>query len=174
MNTERIDHEDLKRLIDYVYDAHQNHNTKHDYRQKGRVPFFTHPLWCALTLLNDQRIPFEDRVIGYQALLLHDVLEDTSVGIPDFVSQQVKDLVNQMTHGTWEEEQKLENKSPLVILMKLHDKLSSMYDESVRADPVRRKEWRQLLECLLVETKKYYPEARIIPIVESITANTDW
>ncbi|MFZ3020462.1 MAG: hypothetical protein WA051_03035 [Minisyncoccia bacterium] len=169
-----IEHEKLKKIIDFVYDAHQNHNTKKDYRQDGRVPFFTHPLWCALTLLNDQRISFEDRNIGYQALLLHDVLEDTSEKLPDYIDNEVRELVNKMTHETWEEEQILENKSPLVKLLKLHDKISSMYDETVRTDPVRRKEWRQLIEKLISETKKYYPEAKIIPVAETIIANTNW
>ena len=54
-----IDPKEFKALDDYAYEAHQNHCTKTKLhsaavatmRQDDRVPFVTHPLWAALTLL---------------------------------------------------------------------------------------------------------------------------
>ena len=171
---EQIPPEELKRLLDFVYTAHQEHNTRKDFRQEGKVPFVVHPIWCATTLLNDQRIPFEQRRIGYQALLLHDVLEDTSLPLPDFVGPEVKDAVEQMSHGTWEDEQVLEGKSDFVKLLKLCDKMSSIFDETVRPDPQRRSEWKALTTRLYEDVKEAYGETRIVTLCKAMLDSTDW
>ena len=166
--------EEIKRLIDFIYDAHQNHNAKNDFRQNGRVPFFVHPTWCALMLLNDQRISFEERQIGYQALLLHDVLEDTSLPIPEWVDKRVVNLVKEMTHETWEEEKDIGEKPNSVKLLKLCDKSATMYDESIRPDPVRRKEWKELTQKLLKDVEDKYGNIRLVQVGKAVIDNTDW
>lgn len=171
---QKIEPAKLKQLIDLAYSAHHEHNTRNDFRQNGQVPFIVHPLWCALILLNDQRIPFVERELGYQVLLLHDVLEDTSLEIPDYVDKKVLELVKEMTHKTWEEEQNIENKSDFVKLLKLCDKVASMYDETVRQDPERRKEWKTLTQKLLQAVERHYGNIRLVILAKAILDNTDW
>lgn len=169
-----IEAKEFKQLVDLAYKAHQEHNTRKDYRQDGKVPFVVHPLWCALTLLNDQRIPFEERYIGYQVLLLHDVLEDANIDIPDTVSEEVISLVKEMTHDSWEEEQDISHKSDFMKLLKLTDKIASMYDETVRPEPVRRREWRELVEKLLYDVEKKYGNIRLVTLAKAVMNDTDW
>lgn len=170
-----IEPQEFKRLLDFIYSAHQEHLTKNAFRQDGRVPFVVHPLWCAMMLVNDTRIPDEERQQGFQALLLHDILEDTSLPIPDFVEPAVVELVQAMTHTSWEEEKDIEGKSPLVLLLKLCDKMASMYDETVRQSVIgRRREWKELTQRLLNEAEKNYKESRITQIARAILDNTDW
>lgn len=171
---ERIEAADLKRLLDLIYSAHQEHNTRKDYRQNGTVPFIVHPIWCALTILNDQRIPYEERVLGYQALLLHDILEDTSLPVPDYVNERVLGCVREMSHDTWEEEQNVEKKSDFIKLLKLCDKVASMYDETVRNEPQRRSEWKALTQKLLVDVENHYGNIRLVTLAKAILSDTNW
>lgn len=170
----KIEPKNLKRLLDLIYSAHQEHNTRKDFRQDGKVPFIVHPMWCALTLLNDQRIPFEERELGYQVLLLHDILEDTSLEIPDYIDPKVLEYVKEMTHNTWEEEQNIDSKSPFIKLLKLCDKIASMYDETVRDEPVRRKEWKALTQKLLNDVKNHYGETRLVTLAKAILNDSNW
>lgn len=171
-----IEAKEFKRLLDFVYSAHQEHCTKKDFRQDGKVPFIVHPIWCAMILLNDTRVPYEERRIGYQALLLHDVLEDTSLKLPDWVEPEVAKLVEEMTYETWEEEKAIDinKKSPLVQLLKLCDKTASMYDENVRPDPQKRHEWRELTRKLLKNVEQNYKNSRVVSVAKAILENTDW
>lgn len=169
-----IEPKEFKRLLDFVYSAHQEHCVKKDFRQSGKVPFVVHPIWCAIILLNDTRVPYEERRIGYQALLLHDVLEDTSLRLPDWVEPEVAKLVEEMTHETWEEEKAIDKKSSLVQLLKLCDKTASMYDENVRPDPQRRHEWKELVQKLLKNVEPNYKDSRVVSVAKSILENTNW
>lgn len=171
---EKIEPKNLKRLLDLIYSAHQEHNTRKDFRQNGKVPFIVHPMWCALTLLNDQHIPFEERELGYQVLLLHDILEDTSLEIPDYVDPKVLEHVKEMTHDTWEEEQNINNKSPFIKLLKLCDKIASMYDETVRNETVRRKEWKALTQKLLDDVENHYGKIRLVTLSKAILNDSNW
>ena len=114
-----------------------------------------------MVLLNDTRIPYEERRIGYQALLLHDVLEDTSLKLPEWVEPEVAKIVQEMTHETWEEEIDIDKKSSLVQLLKLVDKTATMYDENMRPDPQRRRNWRELIEKLLKKLNQIIKTAEL-------------
>lgn len=171
---DKIEPKKLKRLLDLVYTAHQEHNIKNDFRQEGKVPFIAHPIWCALTLLNDQRIPFEERELGYQILLLHDILEDTSLVVPDFIDRKVLDCVREMSHDNWEEEQDIENKSDFIKLLKLCDKIASMYDETVRNESQRRREWKILTQKLLNDVENHYGNIRLVTLAKAVLKDTDW
>ncbi|MEX0649492.1 MAG: hypothetical protein WD200_00645 [Candidatus Andersenbacteria bacterium] len=169
-----IDHKLLKQVLDWAYSAHQEHNTRDDVRAYAQTPYIAHPIWAAFMLLNDTRLPFKDREIGYQALLLHDVLEDTSKGLPDFVSDEVKRAVEEMTHTNWKEEQNIASKSDFIKLLKLCDKMATMYDENMKPDPKKRREWLQLLEALATGVEKTYGNTRVVVTARAILANTDW
>ena len=182
MDEQPIQPEEFRSLVDYAYRAHQEHATKISpttgkiatMRQRGKVPFLIHPLWCALTLLHDTRVPWEDRRIGFQALLFHDVLEDTTLPLPDGLEPRAVALIGEMTCDTWEEEIAIENKEPLFYLVKLIDKLSTTYEEGVRPDPVRRAQWLELNRQLLTRVREYYPNSRTAVMAAAIIADTEW
>src|SRR3990167_505826 len=84
-------------------------------------PYFTHPLWCAMMILLDTRLPEKIRIPGAEALLLHDVLEDTSSPLPKDISDEVRVLVDEMTYADWESEREAVPTKPLIVqLLKLY------------------------------------------------------
>lgn len=171
----QIDPEELKKTIEFAYRAHQEHSTNSEFRQDKTVPYIAHPLWCAMVLLNDDRVPLVERQVGYQALLLHDVLEDTSLPLPDGTDPVVAELVQDMTYASWEEELvEVPKKSSLVKLMKLIDKAATMYDESIRKDAAKRRQWVEFTQYLLKETEKHYGDIRTVGLVKGILSQTDW
>lgn len=119
------------------------------------------------------KIPFEERKIGYQVLMLHDVLEDTNFNISNEVSLEILNYVKEMTFESWEEE-KIEvlKKMPFAKMLKLCDKIYSMYDECVSVQ--KRGEWKELIERLLIDVEKYYGRIRLVVITEAILKETNW
>ena len=69
-----------------------------------KTPYYIHPLWCATTLLTEEKLSEEIRRIGSQALLLHDVFEDTTAGLPEDTEDEVRRLVMDMTFNTSDQE----------------------------------------------------------------------
>ena len=59
------------------------------------------PIWCGMTLLTETRLPEEIRFTGYQALIWHDVLEDTNLPLPDGTDLEVIRLVQEMTYQSF-------------------------------------------------------------------------
>lgn len=169
-----ITSEQFKKLIDFAYNAYQKHNvTSQEYRQDGKVPYIMHPLWCATLLLNDQLIPFKKRKLGFQVLLLHDVIEDTDLSMPDWISREVRNYVQEMTFSTWEEAKREKPKKSIFMkLLFLYDALSSMYEFHVSKK--KQKEWKKLTNDLLEEVENHYGNIRIVQIAKPILENTNW
>lgn len=95
----------------------------------GVTPYPVHPIWCAMTLLTEMELSAEFRYSGYLALLWHDVLEDTKAELPDYASEYIKLLVQDMTFsGLSEERNEIWTKSKEVQLLKLYDKVSNLMD----------------------------------------------
>ena len=169
--------QELKRFIDFAYKAHQEHIARpdHDMRQDGKVPYITHLLWCAMMLLGDKTIPFEERKKGYQALLLHDVLEDTSLPLPDDIDPEVKQLVEDMTYDSWEEEKKgVMEKGEFLKLLKLLDKTSTMYDSRTLSRPEKNPDWVKFTKQLLEDVRPRYGHSQVVAVAEAIINASDW
>jgi len=79
-----------------------------------------------------------------------------------------------MTHQSWEEEQNIESKSHLIKLLKLCDKIASIYDETVKDEPLRRKEWKILTKKLLDDVKNHYGDIRLVVLSKAILENSPW
>lgn len=177
-----IKSEELKKYLDFAYSAYQENNiTNQAYRQKGKVPYIMHPLWCASMLIADTQIPYEQRELGFKALILHDVLEDTSLKLPEWVEPEVKDVVKELTFESLEQAKKeYAGKSVFIKLLLLYDKLSSMYenhvgidDDLVRAEK-KRKDWKKFTNKGIEEVEKEYGNIRIVQIGKAIVENTNW
>jgi (p)ppGpp synthase/HD superfamily hydrolase len=166
----------FKKLLDFAYDAYQNKSKKDKTRQEGKTPFITHPFFAASLLLADQRIPWEDRYYGYQILVLHDVLEDTTAGLPEWldtkVIEGVKDLSFPNNPSIEEELEIFKKKGGFIELLALCDKISNVYEEHV--SEYHRKEWKKVCEKLIQEVKRDYGDIRIVEISETVLANTNW
>lgn len=178
-----ISAEKYKKLLDFAHSAYEENNSCGDnYRQDGKVPFMNHPIWCATMLLTDTEVPWKEREIGFQALILHDVLEDTCLELPDWIEPEVKEVVKEMTFKTWEENvQMMPQKDRFIKLLELYDKLSSMFENHVVAHEKteeeignKRNQWKKLVIYLVAEVEKNYGNIRAVQIGRAIIENTDW
>ncbi|MDD5342675.1 MAG: hypothetical protein PHI73_05090 [Patescibacteria group bacterium] len=166
--------DEFKKLIDFAFEAYQINNTSgQEYRQNGKVPYIIHPLWCASMLITDTRIPYEEREKGFKALVLHDVLEDTSMQFPDWVEPDVKEIVKELTFETSDHAlASIQSKSINIKLLMLVDGLSSMYEEHVW--PQRRNKWKAMMEIVVKEVEEHYGNIRVVQLAKSIIENTNW
>ncbi|MCX6763852.1 MAG: hypothetical protein NTZ97_03955 [Candidatus Moranbacteria bacterium] len=178
-----IKSQELKKYLDFAYSAYQeNNNSGQEYRQKGKVPYIMHPLWCASMLIADTQIPFEQRKLGFKALILHDVLEDTSLKLPDWIEPEVKEVVKELTFESFEQAvEKYESKPIFIKLLLLYDKLSSMYElhvgekkNEIETGAKKRKIWKEFVLKGIVEVEKEYGNIRIVQIGKAIAENTNW
>lgn len=109
----------------------------------GRTPYAIHPIWCAMTLLTETRLPEELRYHGYLALLWHDTLEDTTLPLPNDIDPVVRQLVEEMTFASLDDEfAHVWARSDTTKLLKLYDKVSQFLDGIWLSDA----RWNQLLE----------------------------
>ncbi|MCX6760329.1 MAG: hypothetical protein NTW46_03225 [Candidatus Nealsonbacteria bacterium] len=64
----------------------------------GKTPYWAHPLWCAMTFLQETKLPNSvDREKCFLALLFHDWLENIDSPLPVIAPG---DLVEQMTFSS--------------------------------------------------------------------------
>lgn len=133
-----------------------------------------HPLWAGTMMLADQRLPFELREVGYQALLLHDVLEDTDVELPDWLDPNVSTLVEDMTLP--DDFKKavviIAQKDIFVKLLILYDTLENVYEEHVTE--WKRPFWKQGVEVLIREVEQEYGDLRVVHVGKAILEHTNW
>jgi hypothetical protein len=80
----------------------------------------------------EPNLPFDLRQHGAQVLLYHDVLEDTTAKLPDWLSNSVKADVKLMTFpgGFAQEQVALWSRPDHILLFKLYDKVSNLLDSS--------------------------------------------
>lgn len=91
-----------------------------------------HPMQCATSALQESKLDDEIRFLVAWILILHDILEDTTLTIKDLPSDipdVVVDGVRQKSYGsTAEEREKIWGCAPVVILATLYDKRSNLLD----------------------------------------------
>ncbi len=100
------------------------------------TPYGIHPLWCAMTFLQETDLPsriYKEREIYALALIFHDLKEDTTMELPDWLPQKVQSLVDLMTFtaevgSTLIETKEIWKRPSIVRLLKLYDKVSNLLD----------------------------------------------
>lgn len=145
--------------IDFVIDAHANHSKipkgavrRHD----GKTPYWVHPVWCLTSMLQEARLPEASRIPGAQSLGLHDVLEDTTAPIPDWVDKQIVENVEDMTFDSFDQEKsRLPLFSPVLCLWKLYDKVSNLLDGTWMS-PTKRKDYLRYTRELALRVEGQY------------------
>jgi hypothetical protein len=164
----------LHNLITYAWTAHSQYPTKDSksYRKwDGMTPYATHVVWCAMTLLTETTLTEEVRGRGAEALLLHDVLEDTTSPLPENISDGVEHLVKEMTFPSNEVEMaEIWSKSKEVKLLKLYDKISNLLD-GVWMDAGKSLHYAEYAQKLLGEVEQVYGQLNIVKIAKSILSN---
>lgn len=133
-----IVHPRLTRALAFAIEAHTNRPRKPEMAFRGAgqregeaTPYWTHVAWCACMATTESSIPAELRAILAEALILHDVLEDTTVDLPDDTPERVRLLVEEATFdGTADERTNVWCRSREVRLLKLFDKTQNLLDRA--------------------------------------------
>jgi len=160
----------LASLMSYVMNAHATKARKPFNAVRlwdRRTPYGIHPVWCAMTILAETTLPEVVRQNGAKALLLHDILEDTRAGLPEDTSPEVRALVEDMTfEGLADEQKNVWDKSPVILLLKLYDKVSNLFDATWMTDgkPLYIEYTRKL--CGIARNN--FGELNIVRIAEAI------
>jgi (p)ppGpp synthase/HD superfamily hydrolase len=162
----------LSALISFAVDAHRDSATKPSKAVRkwdGKTPYGIHPTWCAMTLLTETTISEELRITGAQALLLHDVLEDTTAVLPEGTPAAVRKLVEEMTfEGSDEEMEHIWSRSLECKLLKLYDKVSNLLDAAWMTAE-KRSRYAAYLAKLCDAVEPTYGRLNIIRIARAIT-----
>ena len=170
-----MDYKKLSEYINLVIEAHQEKPLKPEKAVRTFIsgesnPYFIHPVWCAMTILQETNLPESIRLPGAEALLFHDVLEDTSAELPDDLSQEVKDLIRSMTFNDFHTEvRETLAKPPFNQLLKLYDKTATLYDGVVKSKV--GKEWYNYIQNLANNVEKEYGELNIVLIAKTLLVN---
>jgi len=137
----------------------------------GKTPYGVHPLWCATTLLHETTLPEELRQRGAEALLYHDIPEDTTQTMfLEHTPSDVLRLVEDMTFagGSAEEMERVWERSAEVRLLKLFDKVSNLLD-GAWMDAEKRAKYQQYTRRLTDDVALNYGELNIVRIARALT-----
>ncbi|MFH0952458.1 MAG: hypothetical protein V1838_04730 [Patescibacteria group bacterium] len=159
--------------------AHQRVNTTDQTtRQNGMVPFCSHPMFGALLLLHDIKLPYELRKLGFRVLMRHDIKEDTGYPLSEAnTDPPALRYVDMMTHNTWQEEMDSTPGKPIEVkLFKLIDKISTImdYDMVTGQGEEKARQWLSYAKQLLKEVQAYYGECDTVVIARAVIDNCNW
>ncbi len=159
------------RDIEYIINSHTNLNklgVAQVRKWDNKTPYYVHPIWCATMILQETLLPEKIRKSGGQALLYHDVLEDTNKELPNWLSERVRSLVSDMTFDSSEQEwSNLWSKDKEVRLLKLYDKTSNLLD-GTWMELERMKEHQSHLKRLCEDVEKNYGQLKIIKLARNL------
>lgn len=120
--------------IEYIIRAHDLFPVKPSKafrKHDGKTPSYTHSLWCATTILAETNLDESLRNKGGLILLYHDLLEDTTLPLPDWLPNDIIRGINDMTFESFTKETKLIfRKNKEIRLFKLYDKVNNLMDSS--------------------------------------------
>ncbi len=166
-----INHLTLSNLIVYSIQAHAlfpKKPSKAFRKWDGQTPYAAHSIWCATTILTESRLPEDLKTDGAEALLLHDVPEDTTLGLPEGLSERVIRLIEEMTFESSEQEMEdIWSKSREARLLKLYDKVSNLLDGGWM-DSRKAAKYREYTRKLSEDVERNYGKLNIVRIAESI------
>ncbi len=166
--------ERLVRVIEYAARAHDEAARDEGNRIRRwdmRTPYIVHPVWCAMTLLQEPNIPEEVRYAGAEALILHDVLEDTTHSLPPDTSDRVRALVQGMTFDDSKQERELVwERGDEIILLKLYDKTSNFLDASWKSHE-KMEEYASYLLKFVERVQKAYGDLNIVLMARALAQN---
>ena len=160
------------RDLEWVIDAHLNCSKKERSNTRKwdrKTPYYVHPIWCATTFSTETTINPYVKMAGSQALLFHDVLEDTTKGLPKYLDRTVLEIIQDMTFegGSEQEMEEIWEKDSFIKLLKLYDKVSNLLDGKWMGKE-KREIYEKYTELLCRDVTFNYGELNILRIAESI------
>lgn len=166
----------LAELITYTIEAQDKLAIEDKKRVRwwdNETPQGIHPVWCAMTFLTETNLPTKLREQGWQALLLHDILEDTTAELPKDCSEDVRKWVDELTAAddveVWK---KIWTGSDEAKLLKLYDTTSNLLDSTWMTGSYRLYRIENIKK--LVEfVKKTYGNLNIVIIAKAICKKWD-
>ena len=170
-----MNHRKLKLAMDLCVDAHANHAKKENVRSwDEKTPYFVHPLWCAMTLMQETSPKVQEGKEDYFfALLFHDLIEDTTVVLPDWLSSESVSLIRQMTFfgevGSTEiEKREIWSRPPIVRLLKLYDKVSNLLDGLWMSDEKWNGQYAPYVLHLANDAETNFGDLNIVRIARAV------
>ncbi len=164
---------DLTELVSYEFFMHAERAKKPSKAVRkwdGVTPYGVHPAWCAMTLLHETALSEELRVRGAAALLFHDLLEDTTAGIPESLGcpEGARELVAGMTFESSDVEMaEVWSRSEEVKLFKLYDKVSNLLDGAWMS-PEKRAKYAAYTLRLAEDVERNFGGLNIVRIARAI------
>lgn len=159
------------RDLSYVIDAHNKKARKPENRFRNfdnKTPYYIHPIWCASMIRQEPSLSEDIRLKGSQALLYHDVPEDTTAELPEWLNNDVRTLISQLTFESSEDEWKnIWNRDKNVRLLKLYDGVSNVLD-SIWMKTERRKQHLIHLRKLCEDVERNYGELNITKLARTL------
>lgn len=164
-----MDPSQLLLLIDFAVKAHSSNGSKEATRRWDRkTPYSIHPIWCATMLLHESLLPERLRDEGSQALLLHDIKEDTEEELPSLISSRVAAFVDGMTFASFDEEvEKIWEREDEIKLLKLYDKASNLLD-GIWMDDEKWNRYCDFVQLLIESVETEYGKLNITKIARAI------
>ena len=169
-----IDHKQYTEYVAYVARAHQENvlptaKAFRTFPSGEKNPYFTHTLWCSMSVLLETHLPESIRDDAAVALLFHDVLEDTSLPLPTSLTPGAIRLIHDMTYENFAQEvADVLAKDSLVHLVKLYDKVATLYDGALRSS--RYPEWLDFTEKLIALVEVAYGNLNIVILGKELVA----
>jgi len=169
-----MDSGQLRKILDYAIYAHSMDSTKEQVRRwDGKTPYSIHPIWCVMAILHETQLSEEIRSEGAEALALHDVEEDTEIGLPSWIREKPRQYVKEMTFtsevGSTEIERKeIWNRPPVIRLLKLYDKTSNLLDGSWMPDEKWNNQYVPYVLELADDVEKHFGNLDIVKIARAI------
>jgi len=167
----------LQRAINICLEVHRDYSRKQEYsvrRWDNQTPYAVHPLWCAMTFLQETNLPASvNREECAFALLFHDVRENTAIKLPEWLPQRTIELVELMTFmsepgSTDIEVREIWSRSVIVRLLKLYDKVSNLLDGSWMSDEKWNSQYVPYVLQLADDVEKNYGQLNIIWMARAI------
>ena len=132
------------------------------------TPYIIHPIWCAMTIMTETSLDEALRLNGYQALMWHDVLEDTCAELPPGVSDDVRTLIKAMTFSSFADEKAHIFARPATArLLKLFDKTSNLLDGS-HLSSTKWNDYVQFTHLLIADVEAQFGNLNIVKIARAI------
>jgi len=166
----------LNEAISWCWETHINFPVKPAAamrRWDKSTPYGVHPIWCAMTFLQETDLPPDiNREICALVLLFHDVKEDTIRELPPQIQEEIVLLIEQMTfaivNSTQAEIEQVWNLPPIVRLLKLYDKVSNLMDGCWMTDEKWNRQYVPYVRRLADDVERNFGLLNIVRLARAI------
>ncbi|MFH0960254.1 MAG: hypothetical protein V1897_16295 [Pseudomonadota bacterium] len=158
-------------------EGHANHAKRGNTRKwDKKTPYAIHPLWCAITFLQETKLSGDAkrrRVQCALALLFHDFKEDTTAVLPQWLPRGTVELVNSMTFSVEADSTVIEMRQvwkrlPIVRLLKLDDKVSNLMDGVWMSDEKWNTQYVPYVLQLATDVERNYGDLNIVRVARAV------